>query len=248
MPRITGDMENHKLGGSFTFSGARVESLGASEYTLVTVAVDVTGSVAGFENELRNALITAVESCRKSPRSENLLIRVVLFSTSYQGGLKEVHGFKPLADIDTASYPQLNPGGGTPLYDACYSGIGAMNAYAKQLVDQDFNVNGICFVVTDGDENSSVATADMVKKEQAKAVSGEIMESMISILIGINAGYAGSFLKRFQQDAGLTQYIDVGDINPRKLAKLAAFVSQSVSSQSQALGTGGPSQNIAPTI
>lgn len=248
MPKITGDMETHKLGGSFTFSGTRVESLGATEYTLVTIAVDVTGSVWGFENDLGNALITAVESCRKSPRSENLLVRVVLFSTSYPSGLKEIHGFKPLADIDTASYPQLNPGGGTPLYDACYSGIGSMNTYAKKLVDQDFNVNGICFVVTDGDENSSVATADMVKNEQMKSVSGEVLESMISILIGINTTYCGGFLKKFQQEAGLNQYIDVGDINPRKLAKLAAFVSQSVSSQSQALGTGGPSQNIAPTI
>ena len=43
-------------------------------------------------------------------------------------------------------------------------------------------------------------------------------------------------------------HIDVGDATPRKLAKLAAFVSQSISSQSQALGTGGPSQNIAATI
>jgi hypothetical protein len=33
-----------------------------------------------------------------------------------------------------------------------------------------------------------------------------------------------------------------------KLAKLAGYISQSVSSTSQALGTGGPSQNIAATI
>lgn len=248
MPRITGDMETHKLGGSFTFSGARVESLGASEYTLVTVAVDTSGSVLGFKKQLRDMLIASVESCKKSPRSENLLVRVLYFSGSYKNGVNELHGFKPLADIDPASYPEIQTGGDTPLNDACYSGLGAMNAYAKKLVDQDFNVNGICFVITDGAENASVSTANMVKEEQEKAVSGEVLESMISILIGVNVSYYEQTLKDFQQEAGLTHYRDAGDATPRNLAKMAGFVSQSVSSQSQALGTGGPSQNIAPTI
>ena len=42
--------------------------------------------------------------------------------------------------------------------------------------------------------------------------------------------------------------IDAGDATPAKLAKLAVFISTSISSQSQHLGTGGPSQQIAATI
>lgn len=248
MPRITGDMETHKLGGSFTFSGARIESLGASEYTLATIAVDTTGSVLGFKKMLRDMLIASVDSCKKSPRSDNLLIRVIYFSDVNRNGVNEIHGFKPLAEIDPANYPDIQTAGNTPLYDACYSSIGAMNAYAKRLVDQDFNVNGICFIITDGGENSSVSTAKMVKDEQEKAVTGEVLESMISILIGVNAGNCRPELEDFQRDAGITHYRDAGDATPRNLAKMAGFVSQSVSSQSQALGTGGPSQNIAPTI
>lgn len=248
MPRITGDMETHKLGGSFTFSAARIERLGATEYTLVTVAVDATGSVLCFKKQLRDMLVASVDSCKKSPRSDNLLVRVFFFSSAYPSGISEVHGFKPLAEIDTASYPEIETGGDTPLYDACYSGVGAMNAYAKQLVNQDFNVNGICFVVTDGGENASVATVNMVKNELEKSVTGEILESMISVLIGINTQGCGQALQDFRQDTGITHYRDAGDATPRNLAKLAGFVSQSVSSQSQALGTGGPSQNIAPTI
>ena len=71
---------------------------------------------------------------------------------------------------------------------------------------------------------------------------------MISILIGINASDCARLLSEFQREAGMTQFIDAGDTTPPKLAKLAAFVSQSVSSQSAALGTGGPSKQIAATI
>lgn len=238
-----------KIGGSnFTFSGARIDELGATEYTLVTIAVDETGSVAGFDKELRDMLVLAVESCKKSPRSDNLLVRAITFGSQYKNGVNEIHGFKPLADIDPAAYPAIRPGGWTPLNDAVYSSLGATNTYAKDLADNDFGVNAIVFVVTDGGENASVASMKMVKDEAAQAVRSESLESLVSILIGVNASSYSTELARFQKEAGLSSYIDAGDATKGKLAKLANFVSQSVSSQSQALGTGGPSQQIAAVI
>lgn len=248
MPRLTGDMENIKLGGSFSFSGTRVDSLGASEYTLGTIAVDVSGSVLGFKKQLREMLIAAVESCKKNPRKENMLLRVIFFSGMFPNGVKEIHGFKPVLDIDTSTYPDIDTGGDTPLSDACYSSVGGINVYGKRLVDQRFGVNGICFVITDGCENASSSTPTMVKDELEKAVTGEVLESLVSILIGVNAARYEATLKDFQSEAGITHYRDAGDATPQNLAKMAGFVSQSFSSQSQALGTGGPSQNIAPTI
>ncbi len=249
MPKLEEGMTTLKIGRSgFSFKGARIARLGAAEYTLATIAVDETGSVNGFQNELRKMLETAVEACKKSPRSDNLLVRVIYFSTNYPNGVNEIHGFKPLAEINTADYPDIKPGGWTPLCDAAFSSIGAMNTYGKQLADEDFGVNGIVFVITDGGENSSVATMDMVKKESEKAVSGEYLESVISVLVGINARDCADCLVRFKDEAGMTHFIDAGEATKGKLAKLAAFVSSSVSSQSQALGTGGPSQNISPTI
>ncbi len=248
MPRLD-QMEDGKIpGGNFTFSAIRTEHLGASEYTLVTIAVDITGSVDGFEDQLRQCLITAVNSCKKSPRSDNLLIRVILFSSSLQGGIKELHGFKPLAEINPDDYENFNPGGGTPLVDATYSAIGATNAYSKTLYDDDFRNNAIVFIITDGDDNASVMKSSAIKKEIEKGIKGEFLESMVSILIGINAAQYLTELQSFQIEAGLDQFIDAGDVSERKLAKLADFVSQSVSSQSQAVGTGGASQNISTTI
>ena len=67
---------------------------------------------------------------------------------------------------------------------------------------------------------------------------------MRTILVGVNAGHYGSALQRFQQDVGIDQYVDVADATAQRLAKLADFVSRSISAQSQSLGTGGPSQAL----
>jgi len=253
MPRLMNSddgMQQHKLAGNFAFSGKRLDALGATEYTLATIAVDETGSTQRFKDELRKMLETAVNACKKSPRSDNLLLRVIYFSDKYPNGVKEVHGFKPLAEIDVSAYPDLDPGGWTPLCDATYSAVGAMNKYGEELAEQDFNVNGIGFVITDGGENASVATMQMVRKELDASVTGEKLESMVTVLVGINTTVDSvkRALAEFQTEAGMTQYIDAGEATPGKLAKLAKFIDQSVSSQSQALGTGGPSQNIAAVI
>ncbi|MDD4931772.1 MAG: VWA domain-containing protein [Candidatus Colwellbacteria bacterium] len=232
---------------AFKFSATRIEILGATEYTLVTIAIDFSGSVDEFLKELREAIKTVLESCKKSPRSDNLLVRVIVFSGAL-GGVRELHGFKPLSEIDPNDYMQYSPGGMTPLCDAAFSAIGATNTYAQQLTDNDFLSNAIVFIITDGAENASSTTAAMVKEEAKKAVKGEHIESIISILIAVNAKEYTRELKAFKDEAGMDQYIDIGDATSGKLAKLAAFVSQSISSQSQSLGTGGPSQSIAATI
>ena len=253
MPRLKNDetMETGNIGGmqGFKFSGIRTEHLGATEYTLVTIAVDESGSVYGFEGDLLNSLKEAVNSCKKSPRSDNLLLRVIKFQTALTNGMEEIHGFKPLSEIDAdKDYPNFRPGGGTPLCDAVFSSVGSVNAYAKKLMDDDFLANGIVFIITDGYENASTTTPKMIRTEIEKAVKGEEIESLVSVLIGINASDYNDVLENFQQEAGIDQYIDAGEATKSKLAKLAEFVSQSVSSQSQALGTGGPSQNISATI
>lgn len=249
MPRIANEegMEEFKLGGGFQFTGASLESLRASEYTLVTIVLDYSGSVAGFENDLKKALVTAVDSCRRSPRSLNLLLRVVIFSSVY--GISEVHGFKPLSQIDLQKdYSLSGPDGGTNLFDASYDSVASMATYGQKLKNSDFLANGIVFIVTDGDDTCSKVTPGEVKRQVEKIRQSELLESIHTILIGVNAAHCKSFLENFAREAALNQFIDVGDATPGKLAKLAAFISQSVSSQSQALGTGGPSQSIAPTI
>ncbi len=247
---VDGGMDTFSIGGSsLVFSATRIDNLGATEYTLVTVAVDVTGSTENFARELRDMLIAAVEACKKSPRSDYLLLRVILFSTSFAKGVREVHGFRLLADINPqADYPQFDPDGRTPLFDAVYSAVGAMVEYGGELMSNDFLANGIVFIITDGADNESVATPGMIRAQISRMTQEEKLESLVTVLIGINAAQYHSELEAFRQEAGLNQYINTGQVTPGRLAKLAAFVSQSVGSQSQAIGTGGPSTQIKATI
>ncbi len=233
------DMTTGSVKG-FGFSAVRPETLGATEYTLVTLAVDKTGSVSSFAQELFAIKKAVVEACRKSPRAEYLLLRIVEFNTS----IDEVHGFKPLADIDTANYAVPMCTGGTALFDAAYSAVGASNAYAKTLTSQDYLVNALVVIATDGSDNASRMRPADVKAELAQALTGEHLESLRTILVGVNAAQYRQQLDAFKNDAGIDQYVDVTDATAQRLAKLADFVSRSISAQSQSLGTGGPSQAL----
>jgi uncharacterized protein YegL len=244
MPRLDQNLEQFNLQTShYGFSGTRIEDLDASEYTLVTLVFDRSGSTADYRPEMKKAVDKVVEACQKSPRADNLMLRLCEFSD----GFTERHGFKRLATIGANDYDCLlgDDGGMTALYDAAENAISATEAYAKNLTENEFSVNGILFVLTDGMDNRSTLTPNAVQKALKKAVSSESMESLVSVLIGVNLDQAADqWLQNFHQDAGFTQYVNIGDATPGKLAKLAEFVSKSISSQSQSLGSGGPSQQI----
>ena len=95
-------------------------------------------------------------------------------------------------------------------------------------------------------DNASRVSAAQVKKAFAEAVTSEALESIVSILIGVNVNdsQVSAYLKSFHVDAGFTQYVEIDKADAKTLARLAEFVSRSISAQSQALGTGGGSQQL----
>lgn len=226
--------------GNFSFSGIRPEKLGSTEYTLFNLNVDVTGSVSYFSNELLNAVKEVIEACKKSPRAEFILMRYAQFNYD----VNEIMGFVPVTTIDTSSLTTLRCTGATSLYDAIFTGAKATNEYAKVLSDQYFQVNAISATITDGDDNNSIHTMSEVKTEINKGVTDEVLESNMTILIGVNTQnvYMKDKLDQCRNEMALDQYVDIADANANTLAKMAKFISQSVSSQSQSLGTGGKSQ------
>lgn len=246
MPRLGNDDENLQQfkANHFGFSGVGIgDNLGASEYTLVTLIADRSGSTRGFQAEMEAALKETIRACMDAPRADNLLLRVVSFEDSHQ----EVHGFKLLSSINLDSYDGiLSPGGMTALYDAATDGIEAENTYGRELTEKDYDVNGIVVIITDGLNNRGKCTVNQVKQALEKAVSGENLESMLSILVGVNIQEPMILaeLEKFKADAGITQFVPLADANRQTLAKLAAFISQSISSQSKALGSGSVSQTI----
>lgn len=229
---------------NFKFSAVRPDNLGATEYTLVNIVVDTTSSVYDFAPELKSAVQAIIEASRKSPRADNLLVRLTTFNTQ----ISEVFGFKALEDIASDDIDDFKPDGLTALYDASFDAVAATEQYAQLLYDQEFDTNGAVYVITDGWDNvSKTATPAKIAQKVSEIRVNEQMESIITMLIGVNTTDPGVVraLNDYADEGKFDQYVDVGDANASSLAKLAGFVSKSISSQSQALGTGAPSQSLS---
>jgi uncharacterized protein YegL len=252
MPKLMGrdDMQTGKTIHNFEFSGANLDKLGASQYTLVTICQDTSGSVGRFKKEMEDCLKKIREACEKSPRSENLLSRLVGFN-SY---VTELHGFMELKDIPDDTYEDiLKCIGATALRDAAVNAAEATEAYGQQLYDMDYQCNGIMFVITDGDDNSSVVirnNSDIKKTFNQIKINEKPLESFLTILIGVGNKNEDDFndikkyLKELSTEGGFDQFIMLEDASPNTLAKLADFISRSISSSSTSLANGQPSQPI----
>jgi uncharacterized protein YegL len=240
MPLLFGDnLERHQLAtGHYGYSATRLSNLGAAEYTLVTIVCDVSPSVSTFCKQMEEAIKQIVVSCQYSPRADNLLIRLMTFDTN----VYEPHGYKLLQSCNPRDYDGILSGnGGTALFDAAENAVAATVHYGKELANYSLAVNAIVFVITDGEDNSSKQSAKAVKAVLDKAKSTEALESMVTVLVGVNVQDVkiARYLQNFYYEAGFSQYIELDNANAATLARLADFVSRSISSQSQSLGGGG---------
>jgi len=234
------NMQSRHIGGTaYDFSAVRVDHLGASEYTLVVIASDCSSSTSGFQRAHTECLKSIVRACRRSPRADNLMLRLVTFDDK----LREIHGFKPLMDCDPDDYDKaIRARGMTALFDATYNCVQSAIQYGRDLIAQDFQANAIVFVITDGQDNRSAMTPGAIQSALGGAVRDETLESVQSVLIGLETAGRDDlkqYLRDFEHDAGFSRYIDVGAADEDSLARLADFVSRSISAQSRALGSGG---------
>lgn len=237
--------EQQASGSNFKFSATNVDNLGASEYTLASVVADVSGSTSGVRDSMEDISKEVVRAMRLSPRADNLLYRNVVFANN----VEEIHGFKLLENINEADYDgslttNLPSGIGyeTALYDASYQGAKAINDYADTLRQNFYTTNAILVVITDGMNNASSVSVKRVAEEFKRAVDAEALESFTSILIALNTHNPtiASTLQAFSRDAGFTHYIEAGEANKKNIARVAQFVSKSVSHTSQSLGNQPP--------
>ena len=249
----------------FEFSGVDADHLkeNAMEYTLATVLLDLSGSVNGWEPKLEECIQMIVKCCRKCPRADNLLLRLVTFNSN----TSEVHGFVKLMDINPADYKgKFYANGQTALNDALLNAIESTSDYGVEL-DEKANIfsNAVIYCITDGDENASVLSSvgcgnsdpkEFAQKKIAKAIDkirkDEIIESVKVVLIGIadpktqRGQEVIPMLEQLKKNANIDEFYAVGDLSAGTLAKISGFVSHSTSSSSQALYTGGPSKPIDP--
>jgi hypothetical protein len=245
MPRLNDiDMEQHQLTGSYGYSAIGLNKLGASEYTLATLICDVSSSVSRYRDGLEHMFQAVVEALAnpRNPRVDNLLLRAITFADN----VSEVHGFKLISECKPSDYQNiLTCGGMTALFDATENGIDAEVDFGLTLTQQDYAVNGAVYIITDGGNNRGASSPAGVVRALNRVYSEEALESIVSVLIGLNTTpELNQYLEAFQRDAGLTHYKGFKEVTPQVLRDLTGLMSTSISSQSQALGTGQPSQTL----
>jgi hypothetical protein len=170
-------------------------------------------------------------------------MRVVGFNSD----VTEIHGYKELRNISDADYKgAIKPAGLTALYEATQEALEATQSYGEQLIGLDYTCNAVLFIITDGANNiHKVASPAMIKSTLAKIKKDEKLDSVNVILVA--ASDDPDVVKNCEdlvKEAGLNQFVEMGKATKDNLAKFAQFASASVSSTSQALGTGGTSKPI----
>ena len=236
-------METHKTLHQYTYSGQSLNTLGASKYTLVTMVVDMSPSITDYKDDMEAMCSEVVKACKKHPNSGELTMRVVGFNSD----VSEIHGYKELRNIQDTDYKgSIKPGGLTALYEATQEAIEATQSYGEQLIGMDYTCNAVLFIITDGANNiNKVANPDMIKKTLAKIKKDEKLDSINVILVAASdSPNVVQDCESFKKDANLNQFVKMGEATKDNLAKFAQFASASVSSTSQALGTGGTSKPI----
>lgn len=239
---------------NFTFSGVAPEDLEEDAYTVATVGVDTSGSLQGQEALLKLLMVTIVNGLKKSSKSEKILLRVIIYNGDI--GIKELHGFTPVDDIDLSMYDGIEADGMTPLVDAMFSAVASTYAYAKKMNeddDDDYDANACVYIITDGMDNDSDKGMKDVQEQLDAIKMCEELESIILILMGVKdpsldgttwGNEIERSLKELQDNIDITEYVSAGDVTEDNVGKIGGVISESISSTSQALGSGGPSQKL----
>lgn len=238
--------------GAFAYSAVKLETLEETAYTLAVVVVDRSTSTGGFAD----AMAAAVEASHKSianpkinPMADNVLIRLLTVDDEVQ----EQHGFVPVTEcVDFSAFPSMFQARGmTAFYDGLIDAASSVADFAKRLRDAKYLVNAIIVGVTDGMNNagrySQISDVVHVKAAFDRLHREELVESFDAFLIGV--GTKGNpevvrYLEALRSGAGFPRdVINVEDATQENIAKVGLAIAESVSSASQALGTGGPSQS-----
>lgn len=228
--------------GGYGYTGMAVDTLTSFENTIAQGLLDESGSTSPFAKQMEQTVKTIIRTLRSSPRADNLIYRQCHFGSKY----REHHGFLPLSQINEGMYDGCYQSGGqTILYDATSRMLAEVQDYSQKQAKLKYTCNGICYMLTDGQDYGSTLGQNDVKQALFAINGDESLESLITILIGVNDDpKIQKDLEDYSKFVGFTQYVPMGKADEKSLKKLANFVSQSIQSQSQALGTGGPSQSL----
>lgn len=205
---------------NLSFNNFNPDEIQVDETINAVFVVDISPSITTYVKDLNHAFNDFVETMQKSHIAEKLMVSIVEFHDKVS--IKS--GFQPIKQIPNI---QFQPSGmGTALYDATTQGLKMALEYRSNLENSGVLAKTLVFVITDGLDNSSVVSANTVKKGVEDVLAQEQnMFSFTTILFGV--GNINGFEKA-QQAMGIQHLAKVGTTGA-EIRKMINFISQSIS-------------------
>lgn len=137
--------------------------------TVVSVVLDMSGSMAGIASATREGLNSYLDSLRDDKNNtDEVLVSLTVFDSGIEYGrglyqhthvprINTIFSLVPLSSIPVITEEHYGPSGGTPLYDA----IGAVIERTDEaLMGVAGKPDVLLVIITDGDDNTSTKLTD----------------------------------------------------------------------------------------
>lgn len=211
----------------FNFGNFDPENVEIEDTINAVFAIDVSGSVKDYVNELNQGLNEFVQRMQKSHVAEKLFVSIVEFNDT----VSVRSGFQPIDQIPVIDFTK-SVGGMTALYEGVRVALKNALDYREGLENAGVNAKSLLFVITDG-ENNKPGSPDSVKNMINDLMKEERnYGSFEAILFGIgkNDGME-SYFQAAASDMGIKNVATI-DNSPSEIKKMINFISSSVSSAS----------------
>jgi len=205
--------------------GADVDALDATEATLVSVVLDMSGSMARHRRSVIEAYNAMLDALRAASAAENILVSTWTFADAP----RLLSGYQSVTSAPRLDKSTYDPNGLTALYDTLLGSMTGMVTYGQQLADNGVPSKRILFVLSDGHDTSSKASGLDVRTAAAALCAQEVYTLAYAAFgSGVAATLAG--------DVGFPSVISAR-ANASEMRRIFRQVSAGVMRVSQAAGT-----------
>lgn len=207
--------------------GADVDTLDATEATLVAVVLDMSGSMDEHSHVVIEAYNTMLKALQGSKAAGNILLSTWAFNDRPV----LLHSYQPVTQLQPMDAKQYRPDGATALFDTLLSTMTGLVTYGQKLSDNGVPNRRIIVVFSDGQDNRS-RVRGMDVKTASKALLAQEMYTLAY------AGFGTSDLKQIADEVGFKDVITTSTTES-EIRRVFHQVSQSIIRVSQGAASPG---------
>lgn len=206
-------------------AGVDLDDIEATEVTLVSLLIDDSGSMGGFEKAVIDGHKELLDALKGSKQKESFLVGMWALNRGVP-----YHSYVKVDDAEKLDGRNYRPSGGTPLVDCWMEMLAANVAYAQQLRASGTAVRSIAVVITDSEDNMS----RKFRVADAKMLAEDLLKSEQFILAMVGTGVESTFRDMARQMGVPDGSVLVAGKTASEIRKVFRLVSQSVIRASQA--------------